>query len=77
MVRTPAGDLVLDATGRVAGRGAYLCVDGTCWQTAVAKGALSRALAVPLNDEIRMALEAGPTDTMKTMTTGGVKRGEE
>ncbi len=44
IVRTPDGQVVIDETGRVAGRGAYLCPDGTCWTQALAKGALQRAL---------------------------------
>ena len=63
----------IDETGRLNGRGAYLCRDGGCWKTALDRGALTRALATPLPPAIRAALEAGPT----TMTTGGERRGEE
>ncbi len=83
LVRTPDGAIELDRTGRVAGRGAYVCADGACWRTAAAKGALSRALGVPLPPAIRAVLEAGPdaltNDRTMTMqpTTGGDTRGEE
>jgi len=83
LVRTPGGTIELDPTGRVAGRGAYLCADGGCWETALRRGALARALGGPLPAKIRAALEAGPdamtTNDMTTMmtTTGGEKRGEE
>jgi predicted RNA-binding protein YlxR (DUF448 family) len=48
VVRTPGGVIVLDATGRAPGRGAYVCDDDACKQAAMTKGALRRALAVPI-----------------------------
>ena len=48
MVRTPGGAIVLDATGRAPGRGAYVCADAACQEAAMTKGALRRALAVPI-----------------------------
>jgi uncharacterized protein len=86
IVRRPDGSIELDATGRVAGRGAYLCADGACWTTALGKGSLQRALGVPLSPAIQSVLEAGPTMTPTTttttndttmMTTGGAIGGEE
>ena len=32
IVRTPDGDIVLDRTGKKAGRGAYVCDDPSCIQ---------------------------------------------
>ena len=48
MVRTPGGAIILDATGRAPGRGAYVCADNACQEAAMTKGALRRALAVPI-----------------------------
>jgi predicted RNA-binding protein YlxR (DUF448 family) len=48
VVRTPGGLIVLDATGRAPGRGAYVCADVACQEAAMTKGALRRALAVPI-----------------------------
>ena len=48
VVRTPGRTIVLDATGRAPGRGAYVCADPGCQAAALAKGALRRALAVPI-----------------------------
>jgi predicted RNA-binding protein YlxR (DUF448 family) len=48
VVRTPAGELVLDPTGKLAGRGAYLCADGDCRTKAVKNHAIERALKAPL-----------------------------
>jgi predicted RNA-binding protein YlxR (DUF448 family) len=43
-VRTPAGRVVIDDTGKLAGRGAYLCSTSACWQAALQKNLLQRAL---------------------------------
>jgi hypothetical protein len=50
--------MMMDATGRLAGRGAYLCVDPACRHTALTKNILSRALGMPLPDDLRSELEA-------------------
>ncbi len=60
----------------MAGRGAYLCADGSCWARALDKGALSRALGVPLPAGLREEL-AGRAVTMTDTTEGGTQRGEE
>ena len=44
IVRTPQGRIVADPTGKMAGRGAYLCADPRCWEQAVKKGRLERTL---------------------------------
>lgn len=48
VVRTPGGAIVLDASGRAPGRGAYVCAADACQDAAMAKGALRRALGVPI-----------------------------
>ena len=56
VVRAPDGTVAMDATGRKAGRGAYLCSNEACWQE-VAKGdRLSHALRgnVSLDDRKRL-----------------------
>jgi len=78
IVRTPDGRVVADPSGHLAGRGAYLCADGSCWGSALEKGALSRALGVPLPATLREEL----TERARTMTTlmtndEGGQRGEE
>lgn len=69
----PDGRITLDETGRLAGRGAYLCRDDACWRTALAKGGLQRALGSPLPPEMRVSLEAarGLLTTTTTMNEGG------
>ena len=73
IVRTPDGRVVLDETGRVAGRGAYLCRDRACWNLALERGAVTRALNVPVPPALREALAAGPTP----QTIEGGARGQE
>ena len=56
VVRTPEGTLEIDPRGKRAGRGAYLCTDGACWETA--QGKLGHALRVPIDAEQMAALRA-------------------
>jgi predicted RNA-binding protein YlxR (DUF448 family) len=75
IVRTPAGDVVIDATGRAAGRGAYVCRSSDCLDKILTKGALSRALKIPLPSDVREALAGSLTQT-DTIIEGGA-RGQE
>ncbi len=56
IVRTPAGDIVVDKTGKVSGRGAYLCKNEECFKKSVKSKALSRALEVNISDDVFMAI---------------------
>jgi len=49
VVRTPEGILV-DYTGKMAGRGAYLHERRECWETGI-ESALARALRTELSDQ--------------------------
>ena len=75
VVRSVDGQVVIDPTGRLAGRGAYVCAGGTCLETAVAKGSLSRALRIPITDAARAAILDTGRQTM--INRGGANRGEE
>jgi len=44
LVRGPDGHVGVDATGKRPGRGAYLCHDRACWEAAVKRRAIERAL---------------------------------
>ena len=59
VVRRPDGSVALDASGRSAGRGAYLCADGACWSAALKKHSLERALEASLPPDLRAQLAAG------------------
>ncbi len=57
LVRAADGHVVLDATGRLAGRGAYLCVQTECWELALGRAdGLARALRTTVTAEDRAAL---------------------
>jgi len=58
IVRTPQGGVEVDPTGKAAGRGAYLCRSRQCWQAALKKEAIARALRVKLWDADRDKLKA-------------------
>jgi len=64
IVRTAGDGLVLDRTGKLSGRGAYLCRDAACVQKAIKTRALERALEAPMNDALKEALgsETGSND---------------
>ena len=57
IVRTPEQRIVVDETGKAQGRGAYLCKQMTCWQKALNRGIISRALKTPLTDQDAAALK--------------------
>ncbi len=58
IVRTPAGSVEVDPTGKKNGRGAYLHADPACWDTAFKRRALQHALKTELSDADRAGLEA-------------------
>lgn len=58
VVRTPEQEVVVDPTGKRAGRGAYICPRMECLRKAVKSRALERALNVAMTPEILSYLEA-------------------
>ncbi|MCL2324226.1 MAG: YlxR family protein [Actinomycetia bacterium] len=56
VVRSADRTVLLDATGRAAGRGAYLCHDESCLDQALRTKRLARALRVELTDVDHAAL---------------------
>ena len=58
VVRTPQGDVQLDLTGKMAGRGAYVCHDVACLKKARKSRALERAFEVAIPPEVYDAMEA-------------------
>ena len=57
VIRTPEGEILLDATGRKNGRGAYLCPDVECLRKARRSKGLERTLKCPVPAEIYDQLE--------------------
>lgn len=64
IVRTKEGVVNFDPTGRLAGRGAYVC-SAKCFETACKKNKLDRALKVTLSaeDYERVAAQIGAHNT--------------
>ena len=57
IVRTPDVTIQIDRTGKLNGRGAYLCDDLACLRTARKRRSLQRSLDTPIPDEIFDELE--------------------
>lgn len=62
IVRTPEGDIKLDPTGKLNGRGAYICKSAECLKKAQKTGALSRAFGTEIPEEIFAELERKLSD---------------
>lgn len=63
VVRTAEGEVSLDATGRKAGRGAYVCHDAVCLAKARKKKSLERAFGASVPPEVYDALTAEMQET--------------
>ena len=48
IVRTPTGEVKVDLTGKVSGRGAYVCPEPPCAERGVKEGRLQHALETPV-----------------------------
>lgn len=57
IVKTPEGDIKLDLTGKLNGRGAYICKSAECLKKAQKIGALSRAFGTEIPSEVFAELE--------------------
>jgi len=58
VVRTPDGHVMIDATGKKSGRGAYLCARLSCWENAIKKHRFEQEFELPLSEEDRAGLDA-------------------
>ena len=56
IVRTAEGTVVADPTGKRDGRGAYLCANRACWEDALKKDRLARALRTAISPADREEL---------------------
>lgn len=57
LVRTPDGQVVLDPTGKCAGRGAYLCGDDACLTKLKKNKRLDASLGATVPEDIYRQLE--------------------
>ncbi len=58
IVRTPDNHVIIDATGKKSGRGAYLCARLSCWEIALKKKRLEQEFELVIPEEDRAALDA-------------------
>lgn len=56
VVCTLEGDVKVDETGKLSGRGAYLCSQRSCWENALKQRKLGQALRVTLTAEAKARL---------------------
>lgn len=52
LVKTQSGDLVFDSTGRVNGRGAYVCNNKDCFKKAIKINAFQRAFECTIDSNV-------------------------
>lgn len=57
VLKTETEGIVLDATGRKNGRGAYLCPSMECFKKAVKSKGLERSFKMPVPKEVYESLE--------------------
>ncbi len=57
VIKTPEEEIVLDATGRKNGRGAYICASMECLKNARRKKGLERSLKVAIPENVYDSLE--------------------
>lgn len=57
VIKTPENEIVIDATGKKNGRGAYLCNSVDCFSKAVKSKGLERSLKVSIPKEVYEQLE--------------------
>ncbi|MGE5605166.1 MAG: RNase P modulator RnpM [Bacteroidota bacterium] len=65
LVRTPEGEVLVDPTGKKAGRGAYICPSTECLEKAFKGPLLAQALEFELTSEIKDNLKVKMLDLIK------------
>jgi predicted RNA-binding protein YlxR (DUF448 family) len=56
VVRTPDNTVEIDPSGKRAGRGAYICQQRSCWETALKRRSLEHALKTTLDKHTKAVL---------------------
>ncbi|MFQ5613691.1 MAG: RNase P modulator RnpM [Anaerolineae bacterium] len=68
IVRVPSGEVLVDETGKLNGRGAYLCRQESCWERGLQDRRLARALKTEITEETRRALGTQAADLLRLVT---------
>lgn len=69
VVRTPEGAVMIDETGKRNGRGAYLCAQPSCWEKALGRKQLERALQVVLSAEAEAQMREYAAELPQPLST--------
>jgi len=69
IVRQPDGTVLVDPSGRLNGRGTYVCDKPTCLQKAADSEILVKAINAPIPDEIR--------NHLRTLAQSGANTGPD
>lgn len=75
IVRKPSGEIEEDRTGRVPGRGVYLCKKKDCVLKAMKRNLLSRSLKSPVSEEIYENILSGLEES-ENVQDGGDSAGQ-
>lgn len=57
VIKSPEGDITIDATGKKNGRGAYICCSSECFHNAIKTKGIERSLKTNIPPEIYEELE--------------------
>ena len=52
VIKNPEGEFLIDATGRLNGRGAYICANTECLHKAVKNKGLERSFKAPIPKDV-------------------------
>jgi predicted RNA-binding protein YlxR (DUF448 family) len=66
VLRTPEGEITLDATGKKSGRGAYLCKNPACLKKAKKARRLEASLECEIPEEVFARLEEELTGAIES-----------
>ncbi len=56
IIKTPDNQICLDKTGKMNGRGAYICLDSDCYNKAVKSKGIEKSLKMAIPEEIYEAI---------------------
>lgn len=69
IVRQPGGEVAVDPTGKMNGRGAYVCHDHACWSRAAQGQGLARALKTDLTPEALDRLQSAASEHLAALNS--------